>query len=60
MWSTSVEVYCLSRIFALHSRFEFLRLVDKVFARKFDPATLNPNSLWYSSSDMSFHSYYEL
>ena len=23
--------------------------MDKVFARKFDPATLNPNSLWYSS-----------
>ena len=46
--------------FALHLRFEFLQSVDKVFARKFDPTSLNLKSLWYSSSNMSFHSYHEL
>ena len=35
--------------FALHSRLEFLRSANKEFARKFDPATLNPNSLRCSS-----------
>ena len=42
--------------FTLHSRIEFLWSIDKVFARKCNPTTLNPNSLDCSSNDMSFHS----
>ena len=34
---------------SLHSRLEFIWSVDKVFARKFNPVILYPNSLWCST-----------